>query len=47
MTTPKLGKRLHLADFCLMHRSIMVCYRKAPLNGKNRPEAVIADFEPL
>jgi hypothetical protein len=24
-----------------MHCSIMVCYRTAPLNGKNRPTAVI------
>jgi hypothetical protein len=30
-----------VADSGLMHCNIRVCCRKAPLNGKNRPKAVI------
>ena len=30
-----------MADSCLMQRSIMVSFRKVPLNDKNRPGAVI------
>ncbi len=36
-----------LADSGLMHRSIKVRCRKARLNGKNRPEAVFADFKSM
>ena len=37
MTTSEYDESLQVAEFCLMHRSIMVSCTKPPLNGKNRP----------
>ncbi len=43
MTTSEYDESLQVAEFCLMHRSIMVSCTKPPLNGKNRPDLVVHD----
>jgi hypothetical protein len=43
MTTSENDESLQVADFCLMHRSIMVSCTKPPPNGKNRPFLVNRD----